>query len=386
MQVLKAFFSIVKSKKGIYILYFMIFIILAVMMSEEQASGSGNRVFKETSVNLAIIDRDQSQLSRAVCAYMGEKHKLVEIEESRSKIAEALFNQTVQVALEIPEGFSESVTGGRKGEKEIAIYAVDDYINNVFITMQLNQYIAAYTNYMLAGMSEKESLDKARDIMEMETRVDYAEEEEKNGNGGMHYFFLFLPYVFICMFVIGLGGTLFSFHKPVLEKRMQCSAMPFLQRNIALFSASILLCLLFYALFMLSGCILYADTFFTKQGGYYALNAIVFVVVAVSITYLASFLTKSDSALTMVGNVLGLGMSFLGGVMVSQDIMSKEVLQVAQFLPTYWYVKAAEIVNGKMDGALQLYEYYHCLAIQGLFAIAIFAAALLCSRMKQVNS
>lgn len=384
MQVLKAFFYVVKSSKTIYIIYIGIFIVLAVMMSEEQASGNNNSMFKERTVNLAIIDYDQSQLSQAICDYMGEKHKLVEVKESHNDIAEALFNQRVQVVAEIPEGFSESVSSGFAEEKEIAVYTGEESVNNVLITMQLNQYITAYTNYMLTGMDEKEALDKAKDIIGMEVKVNFA--SRKNENEDMHYFFIFLPYVFICMFVVGLGGTLYSFHKPVLEKRMECASMPLLSRNIALFSASMLLCLLFYALFMLSGFILYADTFLTKQGGYYALNAIIFVLVAVSITYLVSFLTKSASALNMIGNVLGLGMSFLGGVMVPQDHMSKEVLQIAKFLPTYWYVKAAEIASGQMDNAMQLQKYYHCLAIQGLFAAAIFAAALLCGRMKQGNS
>lgn len=384
MQVLKTFFLITKSRIVSCVIYGVIFFILTIMMSQDKGANRGDTMFKESSVKLAIIDYDQSQLSQAICDYMGEKHELADIGMAHDEMAEAFYYEQAEVAVEIPKGFSKSLENEAEDGKNIAVYNGGMSAGNVFVTMQLNQYITAYRRYIQAGWEEKEALERAGKAMELETEVAFARDKKGTSQKpGIHYFFLFLSYIFICMFIMGLGGTLVSFRKPVVEKRMECASTSLLSRNIGLMCGSVLLCLIFYAPFMLLAGCFYTDTFFTKAGGYYVLNAAVFLLVAFGITFLISFLAKSDGVLNILGNVMGLGMSFLSGVMVPMEFMSKDILRFSKFLPTYWYVKAVELVSGQLEGAAQLKEYYRCLIIQGLFALAFFAAALLCSRMKQ---
>lgn len=384
MQTLKTFFQIARSRIATYALYLGIFFVLAIMLSGNTGGNGGSMEFQESSVKLAIIDNDQSEISRAICDYMGKKHNMADIGKEHDEIAEALFYEKAEVAVEIPEGFSQSLEKGMEDGGNIAVYKGNTSAGDVFVTMQLNQYIAAYRQYIQAGWGKEEALERAEKAMGLETEVTFATgRKDAAGKPDIHYFFLYLSYIFICIIILGLGGTLVSFRKPVVEKRMECASTSLMSRNIGLMGGSVLLCLIFYALFMLLGSCFYTDEFFTKAGGYYALNAAVFLLVAFGITFFISFLAKTDAVLNMLGNVMGLGMSFLGGVMVPMEYMDKNILRFSRFLPTYWYVRAVELVTGQMESAAQMKEYYQCIMIQGLFAAAVFAAALLCSRMKQ---
>ncbi|MGB4237507.1 MAG: ABC transporter permease, partial [Bacillota bacterium] len=85
-------------------------------------------------------------------------------------------------------------------------------------------------------------------------------------------------------------------------------------------------------------------------------------------------------------NVIALGMSLLGGVFVPQSIMSKSVLAVAKFLPSYWYVLAN---NGISELSATFGDYlrpvFGSMLVQLGFALAIFAVTLLMSKEQKVS-
>jgi ABC-2 type transport system permease protein len=85
-------------------------------------------------------------------------------------------------------------------------------------------------------------------------------------------------------------------------------------------------------------------------------------------------------------NVITLGMSFLGGVFVPQSVMSKSVLSVGRFLPSYWFVRANDAIGelSRFDpGSLR--PIYGSILIQLGFAAALFSVALLLSKERRLS-
>jgi len=73
--------------------------------------------------------------------------------------------------------------------------------------------------------------------------------------------------------------------------------------------------------------------------------------------------------------VITLAASFLSGVFVPQEFLGAGLLRFAQFLPTYWYVRAnnqiAEVTRLNLDGPL-----LQSLAMQLAFGLAFLSLAL----------
>ena len=82
-----------------------------------------------------------------------------------------------------------------------------------------------------------------------------------------------------------------------------------------------------------------------RKFGYYVLNTLVMMAVALSLSYLIGLFVKNSNMLSGIANILSLGMCFLCGVFVPMNIMDRNVLKVSQFLPVYWYENVNETLG-----------------------------------------
>lgn len=84
----------------------------------------------------------------------------------------------------------------------------------------------------------------------------------------------------------------------------------------------------------------------------------------------------------MIANTIGLGMSFLCGVFVPQKFLGEAVINVAHFLPAYWFIRANNMLAGISDELFSSSKYFSYLGIELLFAVAIFSVVLLVAKTK----
>ena len=93
---------------------------------------------------------------------------------------------------------------------------------------------------------------------------------------------------------------------------------------------------------------------------------------------------KKTTAISMVSNVLALGMSFLTGIFVPLEFLGDGIIQFAHLLPSYWYILGVRLIDSYTEGA-DLTLLWQYVGIQLLFAVAIIAVGLAYSRIKMVG-
>jgi ABC-2 type transport system permease protein len=76
------------------------------------------------------------------------------------------------------------------------------------------------------------------------------------------------------------------------------------------------------------------------QGLWLCLNALVFMIACLGISFLLGTLIKKRNAQAPLQNTLTLAFSFLSGAFVPQFMLGKTVLTIASFTPNYWYIKS----------------------------------------------
>ena len=115
-----------------------------------------------------------------------------------------------------------------------------------------------------------------------------------------------------------------------------------------------------------------------------ALNAFVFSLVGLSISFMVGSVLKSRNTMSAVTNVLTLGMSFTSGVFVPQYLLGEQVLSFAQILPTYWFVKFNnEIINMGSITSDTLRPLLGYMGMQLGIAVAVLAVALVIIKQKR---
>ena len=101
----------------------------------------------------------------------------------------------------------------------------------------------------------------------------------------------------------------------------------------------------------------------------------IFMIVALSMAYLIGLLVKNETSISMVGNILGLGCSFLGGIFVPISMLSEGVIRLAHFLPTYWYTQAINLED--------LTLRFQYMGIQLVFACMFFVVGAAVMHLKR---
>ena len=382
MQVFKTFMKIAKRKLPIVLMYAWIFIVLLIMFT---AYGPQDVSFEEESLGVCVIDEDNTDASRAVTDYISKSHKLIELENDKDEIIDALYYTRVDYVLVIKEGYSEKIATGQT-DNLFENYQLPDSYAGVYLENDIDLYIRTLSSYIAAGNDVEtatsltaEALDYDIDVT-IETFSDEA--EGTSMNQGTYFYFRYLVYILLSVLITMLSGILITILRKEVRDRSNCSGTPSLSQTMQIIAGCIVLVLILWVVFMIIAMI-YKGGIFSANELYAVLNSFVFTLIATAIAILVAALVSNNSVINLVSNIVSLGMSFLCGVFVDQNLLGGTVLRIAKFLPAYWYVRANDIIAGKSEIAFDASEVMSCIGIQAIFAVALFAVVILVFRTKQ---
>ena len=381
MQILKAFFLNVKQNIITLVIYMVVFCALQLLFAEH-GNTQRETTFESTQLSLILQDKDKSTLSQGLSDYLKEVHEVATKTYTDEQIADELYYENVDYVLTIPKGFEENLLDG-KTKHIVENKKRPGSTSGQFIDSQIDQYLSLVTNYLAMGYDENNACSFTKKAITQEADIDFSTEQKEEGNSNIYFAFCYMPYILICILTVGLGGILIIFREKNLLTRLQCSSLTSMQRNLQLGICSGLFALFCWLTFMVVNYFFIGSDVFSLQGRLSILNSFFFLLVAASLTFLISYLTESTEVLNMVSNVVGLGLSFLGGIFVPLEVMSPAVVKFAQLLPSYWYINALETISDYTGTAAQKESLFLCMGIQLLFALAIFCAALVVSRFKK---
>lgn len=381
MQILKAFFLNVKQNTITLVIYMVIFCVLLLLFAEH-GDTQRETTFESTQLSLMLQDEDKSTLSQGLADYLNDIHEVDTKKYTEEQIADELYYENVDYVLTIPKGFEENLLDG-KTKHIVENKKRPGSTSGQFIDTQIDQYLSLVTNYLAMGYESKDACGFAKKAIAQEADINFATAQKEEGNSSIYYAFCFMPYLLVCILTVGLGGILIIFREKNLLTRLQCASLTTMQRNLQLGICSGIFALICWLTFMVVNYFFIGADVFSLQGRLSMLNSFFFLLVATSLTFLISNLTESTEVLNMVSNVVGLGLSFLGGIFVPLEVMSPAVVKFAQLLPSYWYITALETISDYTGTVAQKENLFLCMGIQLLFAVAIFCAALVVSRVKK---
>lgn len=181
----------------------------------------------------------------------------------------------------------------------------------------------------------------------------------------------------MAIYISVIGLVMREFNDANIQARMKVSSKKFLSFNIQMYLGQISIAVLITLVFVLDSILLKGkylrDVNFVK----YLLNIWVFSFSILGLTFLANNLTRSTFMINAASTVLSLGTSFISGVLVPQELLGENVLKIAKFFPTYYFIKINDM---KIDSFIEIrYE----LLMQVLFVISFLLIGLYFSEIKR---
>lgn len=385
MQVFKAFIISARKFFPVNLMYFVIFCVIAFAASSS-STDSEQSSFRTISLEIGFMDQDGTSASRALCDYLKTLHTLTPLAYDEEALLDGLFYRTIDYILILPDGFEARLLSGTD-ENLYETVQIPGVYSSAFIDEQIDSFLKAAKLCLAGGLSPKDAFSRTSSALaESANQVQIMEfDDDSQTDSAMtaiFYFYQYLAYVIISIILTGLTPILSIFQEENLAKRTSCSSMSLFQRNLQLAFGSIFYCLAAWLLFIITSGIFYGEAIFSEKGLLCIANSFLLLPLGVSISLIIACFAPSGNIITMINNIVTLGMSFLCGIFIPQQMLGESVLAFSKYLPLYWYVKNNDLISGFGSEPFTWPAYWKHLGILMFYGIAIFTVALVVSKYK----
>lgn len=381
MQVFKTFMKITLKKLPAAMIYIGIFLTISIIMAN---MGSDDTNFNDTKLNICVMDEDDSQASRVLKKFIESKHDTIEVRNEEEAILDAIYYNTVDYVLVINEGYSDKLSQGNN-DGLFKNYTKPGSFSDTFFNNTLERYTGTLSALIAEGKDLSEAAAETVKILSDETEVTvntFAKKGDTSYSEQFSYYFQYMPYVLLAIFISLLVPVMLVINGKEIKNRTNCSKLTTVSFAGQVFLGSAVVVLAVWALFIFVGFILNGFQISGKVG-YAILNSFIFALVSAGIALFVSALSPSEKAISMIGNVVSLGMSFLCGIFVPLSVLGEGVLNISRFLPAYWYVRANNMLAGISEEPFEVGSYFKFLGVEMLFAVILFVLVLLVFRVKK---
>ncbi|MBQ6482970.1 MAG: ABC transporter permease [Anaerolineaceae bacterium] len=380
MQVFKLFFKIARSKIGIGIVYLVVFLAICFPMVH---STQEKLDFTDTSLALYVRDEDHTEASARLIETLAKKNEIVELENDKTKILDAMYYEIVDYALVIPEGYQDHLSHMDEESMSHELfqsYHMRDSYAVAMMNLDLNEYVRNVRMKIAQGLSLSDALTEVEKSMEQGVEVKFYVNEEKtfvdeNYTQDFAVFFQMLPYVLIAVIVNVLSPILLTLNRKEPRERIECSRVSIASYVRQIFSGSAILTVVIWLVFMLGGMVLYGGIYKGTSCWMAVLNSFIFAMfAAIFAIFIVSF-NVGTTVVGMISQIFGLGMAFISGCFMPQSMLGNGILTIAKFLPAYWYIKANDILSGAQMGTMK--DVWVCFAVEMGFVVVLLIATII---------
>lgn len=387
MNVFKTYFKILNKQKVSILLYGIMFlgITLILNLTVFRENSESFRVQKVPSI--VINQEKDSEFVKGFLTYLEKYITNEKIEDNDEARKDALFNRKVEYILTIPEEFTDSFLAGE--EAKLVKQTVPDSVDAASVDTAIDNYLNLAKVYIEhnPGIDIKQLNSYLSSNLNQDTKVTFDVKQKKDTMSAYdfnRFFFNYLGYILITCYIIGVSMVMLSFHGIDIRRKHNASPISSRRFNIQLILANFVFVTGYLIIFLVAGFFLNPHRILDANVVLMWLNAFLFSLTVLSISYLIGITVKSKNAVQALSTMLSLSLSFISGMFVPQEFLGDPVLKVASFTPSFWYVKTnnsiAVLTKYNLDHLAKIFGY---MAIQIGFAAAIISIALVVSKRKR---
>lgn len=332
MIVFKNYFKIVKKHIGIIIMFSAIAI--GISIANTSYDNSADK-YVSSMPKIAIFNNDSSQLTENFVQYMSKNSEVIEIENTKKSIQDALYNNKVDSIIIIPQNFSKNLLSGEDVDIEIKKSAQNMSEQVEILT---NKYFKISKFYAQVGFTEKQIIEKTLVATDNQVEVKILD-GEKESLQKLALFYSFENYSFLSIFIVIIGTVMCIFNKDEIQKRNIVSSTKAKTFTKQLFLGHLCLTLVIWFIYVLVSFILYKELMLTLNALFLVINSLIFAITVTSLAYVIATFIKKENVISGIQNVLSLGLSFISGCFVPVEFLDKNIVNFSKIFPSYWFVK-----------------------------------------------
>lgn len=386
MQVFNVSLKILKKNLPSLLIYLIVFLVLSVIFSsvaKEQESEYSD--FETVKTSIAFFQDESTPLVEAFKEELAKSAIFVETKDDYDAIMDALYFRSVSYVIRIPEGFTEKIMNGE--DVQLEKRTVAGSISNTYTDLAINNYFNTARLYITQepDLSQEELADKVSLSLDHKTEITVEKSSiSTDAFGYGKFFFNYLAYSLVSILITGTSIVMIVWKNQELYRRTEVSPLKRGTINMGKLMALALFTVMTWFILVAAYFFLSGKFAFDIQLVLYIANSFVFAFMALWLSFLIGTLLKSRNAISAASNVLSLGPSFISGVFVPQELLGQNVLSIAKFTPTYWYVTANNMIDAmKETNSETILQIFSNTAVVFGFGVAFLIISYVLGRRRQ---
>ena len=333
MIVFKNYLKIARTYALTILIYTFIFLGLNIIVGMYNSSATD---YQSTEVNIAIINHDgKSDLVTGLTDYISKNGNLIAIKDDQEAMRDALFFRQVDYIMIIPENFNQDFISGK--DVSIETMELPDAYNSIYSKNLLNKYLNTARLYINSNVSEFSTM--IEQDLNNTVKVSLNGQQNDIDFSKVTDYYNFANYMLVTITMVVITMIMVSFNEEKIKRRNLVAPISYQSMNRQLLLGNYTVGFLIWGLYVLFSFILYPQAMFSYNGLLLVINSIALMIFIQVFSFLLTKFTSNREILSGIGNVIGLGSSFLCGAFVPQSMLSPFVISIAKFLPPYWFIK-----------------------------------------------
>lgn len=386
MRLFSAYTKVMKRHLPAIIIYMLVLYgIIMVMVFQVRSSNT----YEEDKITVLFMNEDvENEFIQGLKQYLGEQVNLKEERQYEGTIQSALFYQTVDYVVKIPEGFYEKLeSSAEKKDAVLYQYTTTTSYAAIFADKAITDYCNWWRTYkeVYPKLSEREIRTKVLEQMGIQGELTYYNQLQiSESRENMYYYFNYASYSIMGIIAMGVVTALFFLNKSSVYKRTIVAPVSKGQLEMELLLYNVAFAAAIWLLHIIGGMMMFKDSFFTLTGFLMCMNTFAFAIMAVGISYLLICFVNSQNVIGIFVNLVVFGMCFISGTFIPQYLLDKFIRAAAVFTPVSWYIQANDMINE--TGALTLStvsKLFVTIGMQYVFAVMFYCVALAVTKQRE---
>ena len=388
MKIFKLFFKIVSRNKGVFFLYFVIFLSLVFLTTKVTKQ---DKVVEYTQAKIVLDDQDQTPLSKGLVELYRMKNTVIDKILTRQEMVDGAYHYEFDLGLIIPKGFSDSFYKGDQPSLEVVGNLYEK--NQVLVQAQADQYLSLISVFQA---TQKDPLDAGGEDYAIRQTLKIADSQplgkildEEGRNDAKAVAFIgplgFMDYGILSMALSFLGIAIMAIEKDTVRRRIQISGYSEVRTLGEILLASFLLMSVLWLFFLVTLTIIEGslDLYGRPQIRWALLSSFVHMLSATSLSLFCVYLLFQKRSFKFFQTIFTLLVAFASGVFIDRSFVDTRLHAMSSIFPTYWNIEAiSDSVQSTHFGPTQVASFERSILVMVLMMAAYFVLTLILRRYR----
>ena len=383
MSTFKTCVRIMAAHRLYILIYLMLLSTFGLFTGMARSEDYSSQVTTATA-NVAVIDRDDSTISRGVKDYVESVGKVQPLEDSRQAIQDATAQNRISYILIIPAGYGEALqraARGGGGPPQMDTVIGYESASGALMDVRADSYVGKVADY-LSALTD----DPARAVALAEETMRHCAPTERIAQDAtplphsLLVYARFSLYPLLAFAVVAIATLMASLGRRAVRSRLTAAPVGSGTHSLGVLGACLVVGAVGWLWVFGLGVAVFGMSALAASApllGVVGAALGAYTLVAVSLGFLIGQIGLGENAANAIANIGGMALSFLGGTWVPIDWLPDAVARAARLTPGYWVDQALSgAYAATSTSAEALLPLLADCGICALFALALLSVAM----------